>query len=70
LVVADGDPERRKMSHFSERPPTIGEKVIADPEEYDQKPTTEELATLRRVSDRIPKRAFIVAIVELVERMS
>jgi hypothetical protein len=33
-------------------------------------PNDEELLTLRRVSDKIPFKAYTIAFVELVERMS
>jgi len=33
-------------------------------------PTDEERHTLRRVSDKIPLRAYTIAFVELVERLS
>jgi proton-dependent oligopeptide transporter, POT family len=33
-------------------------------------PNDEELRTLRRVSDKIPFKAYTIAFVELVERMS
>jgi hypothetical protein len=33
-------------------------------------PNDEELHTLRRVSDKIPFKAYTIAFVELVERMS
>jgi POT family proton-dependent oligopeptide transporter len=37
---------------------------------YNDQPTDEERHTLRRVSDKIPMKAFTVGFVELVERMS
>src|ERR1700759_3348413 len=38
--------------------------------EHDDTPTEEEMRTLRRVSDRIPIKAYTVGFVELVERLS
>jgi proton-dependent oligopeptide transporter, POT family len=72
LIVADGDPERRKSSHVTELPPLYDGKGVMQ-EEYldvDNMPTEEELHTLRRVADHIPAKAYTIAFVELVERLS
>jgi proton-dependent oligopeptide transporter, POT family len=38
--------------------------------QFSDQPTDEERHSLRRVSDKIPPKAFTIAFVELVERMS
>jgi POT family proton-dependent oligopeptide transporter len=72
LIVADGDPERTKMSHKTEIPPMYDGKATMQESYLDDEnmPTEEDLATLRRVSDKIPIRAYTIAFVELVERLS
>lgn len=40
------------------------------PDNVEDFPTEEELATLRRVPDHIPIKAYTIAFVELVERLS
>ncbi|KAF2672812.1 peptide transporter PTR2-A [Microthyrium microscopicum] len=50
------------------RKSSIGEDFLAEP--GFEAPTEEELLTLRRVSDKIPVKAFTIAFVELVERLS
>jgi POT family proton-dependent oligopeptide transporter len=56
-------------SHPHEKPMSvIGSEFETEPGE--DKPTEEELATLRRVSDHVPFRAYTIAFVELVERLS
>jgi hypothetical protein len=45
--------------------------IKADFDDSDeQEPTEEELATLRRVGDKIPYTAWLVAVVELAERFT
>lgn len=65
-------------AHVTEMPPVFqGEAQKNLPEYLDHDddteyhaPTEEELATLRRVSDKIPYPAFMVGFVELCERFS
>ncbi|KAF2396099.1 PTR2-domain-containing protein [Trichodelitschia bisporula] len=71
-VLADGDPERRKSDHVVEPPPVYDGEATAQSDYYDHNvlPTAEELHTLRRVSDKIPLKAYTIAVVELLERLS
>lgn len=48
------------------------EELAVEQDEYDEDelPTEEEIQTLRRVPDKIPLRIYLIAYVELVERMS
>ncbi|KAF2422731.1 PTR2-domain-containing protein [Tothia fuscella] len=73
LIVADGDPERRKSSHTVEPPQVFEGKAMAQEEYYpeaEEMISTEDLHNLRRVSDYIPPRAYTIAFVELTERLS
>ncbi|OCK89306.1 MFS peptide transporter-like protein Ptr2 [Cenococcum geophilum 1.58] len=73
LAVGSGDPERKldASAHVIE-PPPIYEGAATHQADYvdDSLPTEDELKTLRRVADHIPWRAYTIAFVELVERMS
>jgi hypothetical protein len=64
-------------------PPAVPQADLMDADERDAAPVSlpvqpgdlelpndEELRTLRRVSDKIPFKAYTIAFVELVERMS
>lgn len=56
-----------------EQPKTMGEPEVPELEGVplaDDEPNEEELATLRRVSDTLPWRAFLVAVIELCERFT
>ena len=71
--MADGDPHRRSISHSIEQPVVLGGKKTSTGLSSDDDsiaPTDEELHSLRRVSDKIPLKAFTIAFVELVERLS
>jgi POT family proton-dependent oligopeptide transporter len=76
LAIGSGDPERKLSvkDHVTEPPPIYaGEKTHqADylSDEQSHLPTEEELHTLRRVSDKIPAKAFTIAYIELAERLS
>ena len=73
LAVGDGDPRRLSQTeHKTEIPPFYDGTATAQEDYYDASilPTEEELRTLRRVSDKIPFKAYTIAFVELVERMS
>ncbi|KAI9820420.1 MAG: peptide transporter ptr2 [Thelocarpon impressellum] len=59
--------------------PAYDEKAAGGPEEgstvgsgisYEDEPTEEEKRTLRRVADKLPKSAWLVAIIELCERFA
>jgi POT family proton-dependent oligopeptide transporter len=54
--------------HDQQATSALGEEFVA--EEGFEAPTPEELLTLRRVSDKIPFKAYTIAFVELVERLS
>ena len=60
------------MSHSTEIPPVYdGTAVMQEGYLSDDKfPTQEEMHTLRRVSAKIPIKAYTIAFVELVERLS
>ena len=47
-----------------------GKSVSNSVSSYDDEPTEEELRTLRRVADKLPKSAWLVAIIELCERFA
>jgi len=72
LIIADGDPQRNKSSHIVELPPVYDGKAVIQEGYIDTEdlPTAEELRTLRRVPDKIPIKAYTIAFVELVERLS
>jgi len=73
LAVGSGDPERKlDASVHTIEPPPIYEGTATHQADYvdDSLPSEDELKTLRRVADHIPWRAYTVAFVELVERMS
>jgi hypothetical protein len=49
----------------------VSQSIKADYEDFnEEEPTEEELATLRRVGDKIPYTAWLVAVVELAERFT
>lgn len=73
LAVGSGDPDRKlDASVHAMEPPPIYEGAATHQADYvdDSLPTEDELKTLRRVADHIPWRAYTIAFVELVERMS
>ena len=56
-----------------ELPPKYNGEAVPHSEYFDHDlpiPTEEDLATLRRVSEKIPFKAYTIAFVELVERLS
>ena len=58
-------------AHETELPPVYeGKGTLTVDMIGDDFPTEEELATLNRVSDKIPWKAYTVAFVELAERFS
>jgi POT family proton-dependent oligopeptide transporter len=72
-IAPAGDFEKLKPSYVIESTPVFDGEGVAQEAYYniaDDMPTNEELHTLRRVSDYIPPRAYTVAFVELVERLS
>jgi len=74
-ALAAGPDMKRELGeahHSTELPPFYEGKPTAQQEYYDHDdlPTPEELATLRRVSDHIPPKAYTIACVELLERFS
>lgn len=73
LVIGSGDPQiKDKDIHITEIPP-VYDGAATEQAEYldsDKLPTQEELATLRRVPDHVPVKAYTIAFVELLERLS
>jgi POT family proton-dependent oligopeptide transporter len=65
--VAVPDPEKEIVDHSSAASST---HVIEEEGLRGVKPTAEELRTLRKVGEPLPKSAFLVAIVELCERFT
>ena len=65
--------EGAAVDHTVELPP-VYEGKATDSRVYERPqgilPTADELATLRRVADPIPWKAYTIAFVELVERFS
>lgn len=75
LIDGSGDPKRSLSvhAHKTELPPVYDGTAVHQSEYLDHDlpiPTEEELVTLRRVSEKIPFKAFTIAFVELVERLS
>ncbi|KAH9833080.1 POT family-domain-containing protein [Rhodofomes roseus] len=74
LIDGSGDPKRLSVhAHTTELPPLYNGEPVAQSEYFDHDlpiPTQEDLATLRRVSEKIPFKAYTIAFVELVERLS
>ncbi|KAK7542729.1 peptide transporter PTR2-A [Phyllosticta citribraziliensis] len=75
LIDGSGDPKRSlsQVHHSVELPPMYDGEAVVQTEWLDhdmEKPTDEDLATLRRVSEKIPFKAYTVATVELIERLS
>ena len=75
LIDGSGDPKRTKsqVHHSVELPPMYDGAAVAQTEWLDhdlEKPSDEDLTTLRRVSEKIPFKAYTVATVELMERLS
>lgn len=75
LIDSSGDPKHQHHVHVHdhELPPKYNGEVVAQSEYFDHDlpiPTKEDLATLRRVSEKIPLKAYTIAFVELVERLS
>jgi len=79
LILGSGDPHRKlsDAAHVAEPPAVYGGQKVAqaeylgdDSDSLDSLPTEEELHSLRRVADHIPWKAYTIAFVELVERMS
>ena len=60
------------INHKVEVPPFYDGTATAQEEYLDDEtlPTEEELATLRRIPDHIPVKAYTIALVELLERFS
>ncbi|OCK78332.1 MFS peptide transporter-like protein Ptr2 [Lepidopterella palustris CBS 459.81] len=75
LAIGSGDPQRKLSfaDHSVELPPVYAGETTHQADYFEEEsilPTEEELQTLRRVADHIPWRAYTIAFVELVERMS
>lgn len=76
IALTQGPDEQHRDSvaaHATELPPVFEGKGTLSAlyeSESDDFPTTEELHTLRRVSDKIPWSAYTIAFVELTERFS
>lgn len=74
LVVHSGDPERKMSTHVAEPPPFYeGAKTMQSEYldgEHPDFPSEEEMHSLRHVADHIPWKAYTIATVELVERLS
>lgn len=75
LIISDGDRKRSVAGDHITEPPAFYEgKAVAQagylPDNIEDFPTDEELHTLRRVPDHIPIKAYTIAFVELVERLS
>ncbi|OJD32771.1 oligopeptide transporter [Diplodia corticola] len=75
LVDGSGDPQRSLSvrAHDVELPPVYNGEATHQSEYLDHDlpiPTDEELRTLHRVSEKIPLKAYTIAFVELVERLS
>lgn len=74
-VIAEAD---RRAAGFDDKAHDFDDKAATavdissqgDEEEYDDKPTEEELRTLRRVSGKIKWSMYTIAFVELCERFS
>lgn len=63
------------MYEVDERKSSVGDQISSeddddDDKDYEGKPTEEEKRSLRRVRGTIPRRAFLVAVVELAERFT
>lgn len=75
LIDGSGDPKRSLSvhAHKTELPPLYDGKAVHQSEYLDHDlpiPSAEELVSLRRVSEKIPFKAYTIAFVELVERLS
>lgn len=75
LIDGSGDPKRESSAraHDVELPPVYNGTTVHQSEWLDHDlplPNEEELRTLRRVSEKIPIKAYTIAFVELVERLS
>ncbi|KZT71325.1 PTR2-domain-containing protein [Daedalea quercina L-15889] len=75
LVDGSGDPKHTHPVHVhdTELPPKYNGESAGKNEYFDHDlpiPSDEELVTLRRVSEKIPIKAYTIAFVELVERLS
>lgn len=73
LASAQSTDEKGRHSNTQELPPVYeGKGTSSDvrSEESVDAPTTEDLRTLRRVTDTIPWNAYTIAFVELCERFS
>lgn len=73
LIAGSGDPQfKDKELHITEIPPVYDGTATAQAEYLDAEklPNQEELDTLRRVPDHIPIKAYTIAFVELLERLS
>lgn len=73
----DGQHDRPAADHATEKPPVyagqaVHEQAIYEVHEVSQgtEPTADEIATLRRVPDKVPLGVYSIAFVELVERFS
>lgn len=64
-------PQTQTGSHKTMELPNLDlESIVGEIDDLSDQPTAEELVTLRRVPDQIPKSAYLVAIVELCERFT
>lgn len=75
LIISDGDRKRSIPGAHVVEPSAMYEGQATEqtgylPDNVEDFPTEEELATLRRVPDHIPIKAYTIAYVELVERLS
>jgi POT family proton-dependent oligopeptide transporter len=71
-VGPDKKHELDPAAHNVEVPPFYDGKATAQENYFDDEllPTPEELATLRRIPDKIPLKVYTIAMVELLERFS
>lgn len=68
VLPAAGDNEVVQHPSGDKHPPFLDPSIIDD--DYEGKPTEEELKTLRRVPGKIPTIAYLICIVEFCERAS
>lgn len=73
----DGQHQRHSADHAIEKPPVFEGHAVEEQAVYEvfegqqgTEPTADEIATLRRVADKVPLGVYSVAFVELVERFS
>lgn len=77
LADSPGEPKHQQQVHAvhsdDELPLKYPNNVVAQSEYFDHDlpiPSQEDLATLRRISEKIPIKVYTIAFVELVERLS